>query len=343
MAFPLRVLLLLFLSIPFSESKSNLSFDYYKRSCPNFEKIVRETITTKQMSNPATAAGTLRLFFHDCMVEGCDASVFIASNSFNTAERDADVNLSLSGDGYEVVVRAKTTLELTCPKVVSCADILAVATRDLVTMVGGPYYKIRLGRKDGLVSKASRVEGNLPRSNMSMTHVINLFASKGFNVQEMVALTGGHTIGFSHCIEFSDRLYSYSKKHATDPELNSKFAAGLRNICANHTTDKTMSAFNDVFTPGKFDNMYFKNLPRGLGLLAYDHALVKDPRTKPFVELYATNQTVFFQDFSRAMQKLSIHGIKTAKNGEVRNSSISWRDIDAEEINQRFTEIIILL
>jgi hypothetical protein len=25
------------------------------------------------------------------------------------------------------------------------------------------------------------------------------------------------------------------------------------------------------------------------------------------------------------------------------SSSISWRDIDAEEINQRFTEIIILL
>ena len=106
-----------------------------------------------------------------------------------------------------------------------------------------------------------------------------------------------------------------------------EFAAGLRNICANHTIDKTMSAFNDVFTPGKFDNMYFKNLPRGLGLLAYDHALVKDPRTKPFVELYATNQTVFFHDFSRAMQKLSIHGIKTAKNGEVRNRCDQFNSI----------------
>ncbi|CAK7328981.1 unnamed protein product [Dovyalis caffra] len=326
MAIPLPILLLLFLSIPFSESK--LSFDYYKKSCPDFEKIVREVITNKQMTNPATAAGTLRLFFHDCMVEGCDASVLVASNSFNTAERDADLNLSLSGDGFEVVVKAKTALELTCPRVVSCADILALVTRDLVTMVGGPYYNVRLGRKDGLVSKASRVEGNLPRTNMSMNQMIDLFASKGFTIQEMVALTGGHTIGFSHCIEFTDRLYNFSKKEATDPELNSKFAEGLKNICANHTKDKTMSAFNDVFTPGKFDNMYFKNLPRGLGLLASDHALVKDPRTKPFVELYASNQDAFFKDFSRAMQKLSIHGIKTAKNGEVRNRCDQFNSIE---------------
>ena len=178
-----------------------------------------------------------------------------------------------------------------------------------------------------MVSKASRVEGNLPRTNMSMNQMINLFASKGFSVQEMVALTGGHTIGFSHCVEFSDRLYSHSKKQATDPEINSKFAAGLRSMCANYTTDKTMSAFNDVFTPGKFDNMYFKNLPRGLGLLASDNALVKDPRTRPFVELYATNQTAFFQDFSRAMQRLSIHEIKTPRNGEVRNRCDQFNSI----------------
>jgi peroxidase len=54
-------------------------------------------VTTKQISNPTTAAGVLRAFFHDCVVDGCDASVLISSNSFNKAERDADLNLSLSG------------------------------------------------------------------------------------------------------------------------------------------------------------------------------------------------------------------------------------------------------
>ncbi|URE22476.1 peroxidase 65 [Musa troglodytarum] len=71
-------------------------------------------------------------------------------------------------------------------------------------------------------------------------------------------------------------------------------------------------------TPGKFDNLYYQNLLRGLGLLASDQALVAHPRTKPFVELYAANQTAFFRDFAHAMEKVSVLGVKTGRKGEVR-------------------------
>ncbi|KAJ8747988.1 hypothetical protein K2173_012976 [Erythroxylum novogranatense] len=317
MAFPLYILLLLLFTFPLSFSK--LTPDYYKESCPDFQRIVREIVTTKQISNPTTAAATLRTFFHDCMVDGCDASVLVSSNSFNHAERDADINLSLPGDAFDVVIRAKTALELSCPKTVSCSDILAQATRDLITMVGGPFYPVRLGRKDSLVSMSSRAEGQIPRTNMTVEAIIKLYATKGFTAREMVALMGGHTIGFSHCKEFVDRLYHYNKNTPTDPALNPKFAAALKAMCNNYKTDPTMSAFNDVYTPGKFDNMYFQNLVKGLGLLASDDALVRDPVTKPFVELYAKNQDQFFKDFSLAMEKLSVLGAKTGKKGEVRN------------------------
>ncbi|EEF52057.1 peroxidase 65 [Ricinus communis] len=325
MAFPFPILLLLFLSIPISESK--LSIDYYKTSCPGFQDIIRETVTTKQSTNPTTAAATLRVFFHDCMVEGCDASVLIASNAFNSAERDADLNHNLPGDAFDVVMRAKLALEVKCPKIVSCADILAQATRDLVLMVGGPFYPVRLGRKDGLISKASHVAGNLPTTNMTMDQMITYFRAKGFDVKEMVALMGAHTIGFSHCKEFADRLYHYNKKTPTDPGLNPKYAAALKTFCSNYTKDPTMSAFNDVLTPGKFDNMYFQNLPRGLGLLRSDNILVKDPRTKPFVELYAANQSAFFADFAHVMEKLSVYQIKTGRKGEVRSRCDQFNSI----------------
>ncbi|KAL6178169.1 hypothetical protein ACLB2K_049688 [Fragaria x ananassa] len=323
----LPILFLLLLSISFTES--NLTVDYYKNTCPDFQRIVRETVTLKQSAQPATAAGTLRVFFHDCMVEGCDASILIASDNFNVAERDAEINHSLSGDAFDLVTRAKTALELTCPGIVSCADILAEAARDLVTMSGGPYYKVRLGRKDGLVSKASRVEGNLARANQTMDSIINLFAAKGFTVQEMVALTGAHTIGFSHCKEFTDRLFHFSKTTPTDPELHPKLAEGLKRTCANFTTDNTMSAFNDVITPGKFDNVYYQNLKRGLGLLSSDNALVKDSRTRPLVELYSTNQAAFFKAFAHAMEKVSIHEIKTGHKGEVRRRCDAFNSISA--------------
>lgn len=295
-----------------------MSVNYYQKSCPRFSQIMQDTITNKQITSPTTAAATLRLFFHDCFIEGCDASVLVSSTPFNQAERDADMNLSLPGDGFDVVVRAKTALELACPGVVSCADILAVATRDLVTMVGGPFYKVPLGRRDGLVSRANRVEGNLPRPTMSISQIISIFAVRGFSVQEMVALSGAHTIGFSHCKEFSSGIYNYSRSSQSNPSYNPRFAEGLRKACSDYQKNPTLSVFNDIMTPNKFDNMYFQNLPKGLGLLATDHTMATDPRTRQFTDLYAKNQSAFFEAFGRAMEKLGLYGIKTGRRGEIR-------------------------
>ncbi|KAL7190420.1 hypothetical protein ACSBR2_022655 [Camellia fascicularis] len=319
--------LLLFLSLSslslltISHSQQHLSLDYYQNSCPRFSQIMQDTITNKQITSPTTAAATLRLLFHDSFVSGCDASVLISSTPFNTAERDADINLSLPGDAFDVVVRAKTAVELSCPGVVSCADILAVAARDLLTMMGGPYYNVLLGRRDGLVSKSTLVEGNLPRPTMSMTQIINIFSSKGFSIEEMVALSGAHTIGFSHCKEFSTNIYNYTMNPSSmsDPSYNPRFADGLRQACADYHQNPTLSVFNDIMTPNKFDNMYYQNLPRGLGLLASDRGLSSDPRTRTFVEKYAANQTEFFEAFGRAMEKLSVYGVKTGQNGEIRH------------------------
>ncbi|KAK9707336.1 hypothetical protein RND81_07G190200 [Saponaria officinalis] len=112
---------------------------------------------------PTTAAAVLRVFFHDCMIDGCDGSTLVASNAFNPkAERDAEINLSLPGDAFDLITRIKTDLKLHCPGIVSCTDILATSTRNLVKMTGGPFYEIKLGRKDRLVSQVLKRERYTP-------------------------------------------------------------------------------------------------------------------------------------------------------------------------------------
>jgi peroxidase len=313
---------LLLLAAAAQAAAPRLSPNYYRHSCPRAERIVSDVIAAKQRANPSTAAGTLRLFFHDCFVNGCDASVLVSplssSSSGPAPERAAEINLSLPGDAFDAVDRAKAALEAACPGVVSCADVLALAARDLVAILGGPRFPVALGRRDSARSDARDVEGNLPRTNMSARAMAKLFASKGVTPREMVALAGAHTVGFSHCAEFAGRLYGFRGGDGYDPRLNPEFARALRGSCAGYKSDPTVSIFNDVVTPRDFDESYYKNLPSGLGLLASDAALWEYPPTRVFVRRYADNRTAFFEDFAAAMQRLGAVGVKTGRQGVVR-------------------------
>ncbi|KAK3128832.1 hypothetical protein QOZ80_6BG0466920 [Eleusine coracana subsp. coracana] len=319
-------------SVPFflllhilAAAEAKLVANYYSKTCPRAERIVMDVVSQKQISNPTTAAGVLRVFFHDCFVSGCDASVLVSSTPFARSERDAAQSQSLPGDAFDALTRAKTALELACPGAVSCADVLAIAARVLVTMTGGPRFPIRLGRKDATASSPAQPDAELPLANSTVPRLVAMFAAKGFSAQELVALSGAHTLGFAHCKEFADRIFSRggggkNKGGPTphDPTMNPAYAKGLQDACKNYLRDPTIAAFNDVMTPGKFDDMYFVNLQRGLGLLGTDQELWTDARTRPFVQRYADNETAFFDDFARAMAKLSVQGVKTGRDGEVR-------------------------
>ncbi|WOH15312.1 hypothetical protein DCAR_0934849 [Daucus carota subsp. sativus] len=298
-----------------------LSEDYYAKTCPSFDKILLETITPKQQSNPTTAAATLRVYFHDCFVEGCDGSVLLNPGADGPTERENPLNLDLPGDAFDVIVRVKTALELSCPGVVSCSDILAAATRHLIKQTGGPLYKLMLGKKDSRVSIAKNVDHNLVDEKVDFDTMYAPFSKKGFTIRDMVVLLGGgHTLGFAHCNRFASRIYKFSPTQEIDPSLNPGFAQRLRQLCANYTQNEGMSAFLDPVSPGKFDNNFFNNVMRGLDLLPSDHILLTDPRSKPMVEEYALDQNKFFADFSKSMEKLNVLDVKTGNAGEVRTN-----------------------
>ncbi|KAL8211066.1 hypothetical protein R6Q57_005503 [Mikania cordata] len=308
-------LLIIFPNLAFAQLKQN----YYSNICPNVETIVRNAVKAKVQQTFVTIPGTLRLFFHDCFVQGCDASVMIASRGSNTAEKDHQDNLSLAGDGFDTVIKAKAAVDAvpSCRNKVSCADILTMATRDVVMLVGGPSYAVELGRLDGLSSKAANVDGKLPKPNMSLDQLNAIFAANGLTQTDMIALSGAHTLGFSHCNQFTNRIYNFSKQNQVDPTLNKTYATQLQQQCPKNV-DPRIAINMDPNTPRTFDNVYFKNLQQGKGLFTSDQVLFTDSRSKQTVNSWASSPQAFNNAFVTAMTKLGRVGVKKGQNGNIR-------------------------
>lgn len=298
-----------------------LTVDYYNKTCPHLEQIVSFVASEKLKDSPATAPATIRLFFHDCFVEGCDGSILISSKpgSNELAEKDAQDNKDIPVEAYDIIEKAKAMVETKCPGVVSCADILALAARDYIHLLGGPYYPVKKGRWDGRTSMASLVYSNVPHANSTIDDLLKLFSSKGLTLNDLVVLSGAHSIGFSHCKNFVNRLYNFQGTNKPDPDMDPRLLKSLRMSCPQYGGNIGVVAPFDATTPFAFDNAYYQNLPGKLGLLASDKALFLDPRTRPLVQALAKDKNKFFQDFSFVMDKLGNIGVKRGKkHGEIR-------------------------
>ncbi|KAG5629256.1 hypothetical protein H5410_000973 [Solanum commersonii] len=122
----------------------------------------------------------------DAVVLGCDASILLDGH---TSEKKAVPYSSVRG--YELIDAIKEALEAECQGLVSCADIISMATRDAVVLAGGKWYDVETGRRDGDVSLTSNV--NLPAATISVSDSIKLFASKNLTQYDMVYLLGNFT------------------------------------------------------------------------------------------------------------------------------------------------------
>lgn len=91
--------------------------------------------------------------------------------------------------GFEVIKQAKAQLEAACPGIVSCADIVALAARDVVALVSGPRYEVPTGRRDGRVSNMS-LASDMPDVSDSIEQLKSKFFRKGLSERHLVLLSG---------------------------------------------------------------------------------------------------------------------------------------------------------
>lgn len=126
---------------------------------------------------------------------------------------------------------------------------------------------------------------------------------------------GAHSVGRVHCVNLVHRLYP-----TIDPTLDPVYAEYLKGRCPtpDPDPDAVVYARNDRETPMILDNNYYKNIINHKGLLIVDQQLASDPRTTPFVQKMAADNSYFHEQFSRAIALLSENNPLTGDQGEVR-------------------------
>ncbi|EEF48779.1 Peroxidase 57 precursor, putative [Ricinus communis] len=320
----------------------DLEYDFYRQTCPQAESIVRSRMASIYSQHNDVSAGLLRLFFHDCFIKGCDASVFLDDsngNSNRSIEKQAIPNRTLKG--LDKIDMIKKDLENACPGVVSCADTLALATRDGVVLAGGPFYPVFTGRRDSTQSYFQEAMAEIPKPNGNISETLDLFALRGFNERETVSLLGAHNVGRIGCDFIQGRLDNFEGTGQPDPSMPSDFVNEMRLNCQDnssivHDEAPVPMMSREVKNPTNglmfsqglstsvssgtgFDAHYYRNLLRGRGLLFSDQQLMADENTARYVRLYSSDDGITFRkDFSRAMVRMSNLNVLTGIQGEVR-------------------------
>ncbi|KAL5229378.1 hypothetical protein ABZP36_028154 [Zizania latifolia] len=281
---------------------AQLCEDYYDCTCPDAYDIVRRELIQAHKSDTRIFASLIRLHFHDCFVQGCDASLLLDSVPGMQSEKESPPNNN-SARGFPVVDAVKAALEDACPGVVSCADLLALAAEISVELSGGPGWGVLLGRLDG---KTSDFNGslNLPAPTDNLTVLQDKFHKLKLNDVDLVALSGGHTFGRVQCQFVTDRLYNFSGTNRPDPTLDATYRAFLSRRCPPNGPQAALNNL-DPTTPDTFDNHYYTNIEVNRGFLQSDQELKSSPlargTTAPIVDRFATSQAAFFTSFAQSM------------------------------------------
>ncbi|KAJ8534275.1 hypothetical protein K7X08_007599 [Anisodus acutangulus] len=254
------------------------------------------------------------MFFFAVNKQGCDASILLDNNATSkiVSEKDAAPNAN-SIRGFNVVDKIKIVVENSCPGVVSCADILALAAEASVYLAGGPSWNVLLGRRDSRTANQAGANTFIPSPFEDISNITAKFYVVGLNTNDLVL-----TFGRAQCRVFKRRLHNFNGTGNPDPTLNKTYLAKLMQICPQNGSDTALANL-DLTTPNKLDNDYFANLQNNKGLLTSDQELFSASTVSNIVNTFSRDQNAFFQSFVQSMINMGNISPLTGTKGEIRS------------------------
>ncbi|GJW23146.1 zinc finger, CCHC-type containing protein [Tanacetum coccineum] len=208
---------------------------------------------------------------------GCDASILLDQTSTIDTEKNAAANAN-SARGFEL---------------------------------GGPTWDVKLGRRDSTTASQATANVTIPSPFMDLPALIKSFEDQGLDEEDLVVLSGAHTLGFAQCRTFRNHIYN-------DTNIDPAFAGQLRTNCPQAGGDSNLAPLDP--TPSSFDTRYFNNLVSRRGVLGSDQALFNGGETDELVSKYNENYEKFFEDFAKSMIKMGNINLLTGNRGQIREN-----------------------
>ncbi|XVF29441.1 hypothetical protein REPUB_Repub15cG0121300 [Reevesia pubescens] len=326
--FPLLAALALSLRMVDVDAASSLQppvklvWHYYKvhNTCHEAEVYIRHQVEKfyENDKSKTIAPKLLRLLYSDCFVNGCDGSILLDGPN---SEKTAPQNRGLGG--FALIDKIKTVLEDRCPGVVSCADILNLATRDAVHKAGAPSYPVFTGRRDGMTSSAASVD--LPSPSISYEAALAYFRSNGLDMLDMATLLGAHSMGRTHCSFIEDRLYNFNNTGKPDPSMKPSFLAEMRKLCPRRLkkgqSDPLVFLNPASGSKYSFTNSYYSRVLTNEAVLGVDQQLLFGGNdTKEIIQEFAAGFEDLRRSFALSMNRMGNIKVLTGKEGEIRKN-----------------------
>ena len=187
----------------------------------------------------------------------------------------------------------------------SYADLYALAGVVAIEEAGGPTIPFRMGRTDSESGRTSPPDGRLPDADKgtekkTIQHVRDIFYRMGFSDRDIVALIGAHALGRCH----TDRSGYWGPWTFAETTFRNEF---FRLLIEEQWTPKMTHNGKPWDGPEQYEDSTGK-----LMMLPSDIALIKDPKFRRWVEVYAKDEDRFFVDFAKAFSKLLELGVPFA-------------------------------
>jgi cytochrome c peroxidase len=181
---------------------------------------------------------------------------------------------------------------------ITYADLWTFAGAVAIEFMDGPKIAWKPGRVDYVDETNVPPNGRLPDGAQGQGHLRDIFYRMGFNDQEIVALCGAHNLGRTH----ADRS-GFDGPWVPSP---TRFSNTYFKLLLNEEWHLGKS-------PAGVEQFYDED--KELMMLPADMSLIKDPKFREWVEKYAEDKDLFYDDFAKVFAKLLELGGRRGPNG----------------------------